>query len=626
MVRSMVTRKLSAVGVAAFLTLGVVAPLMQPLGAGAAFPECHDGYDNDGDGRIDYPQDAQCVSLDDDFEGGSGSTATFVNVTDGRDEISAGDSLTYIITLRQDRDDARSVNVDFTLPPQATVAYASDGGSVSTQSVRWNSVTVYRNSVRTLTVHVIVNPYAAGNNLIVARVVSDASQATDTTLVRSNTYPYPNVRAQLTITDNQTQAVPGQALDYVVTLRNPTAVEYRDDVRVALGANLSVTDVFDGGERVSPTEVLYRTVSVGANSTRTLRFRGVIEPRSRRFTFVDATARSGAFTSVDRTTVRSDIYPNANFTISLTDGRTTANRGDVITYTIRVDNRTGTADPHTFVTAALPMHTEFVSATEGGVYDGNNVRWQNFLTSANGSRTLTYAVRVRQDAPREAQLIASAQVKGGATAEDRTGLDGGSFVYNNSSPIAYRGVLAVNSPASSRLVFRKTADRAEVLPGDRVRYNVFLQNRYDHALTGMTVSDRYDTGLMSVVSATDNASFNAGTVEWFIPSLAPGQTWEASYILSVRPDAPLGRTITNVATVTARELAPRTASENVYTMRTPIVNAFPTTGLSELVAALEDTSRFLTPIAAASTPAFAWLAAAMTGLGTGLKAGSKFIA
>ncbi|MEX0791172.1 MAG: hypothetical protein WD178_10395, partial [Actinomycetota bacterium] len=34
----------------------------------ADVPECRDGIDNDGDGRIDFPADPQCKSLDDDSE------------------------------------------------------------------------------------------------------------------------------------------------------------------------------------------------------------------------------------------------------------------------------------------------------------------------------------------------------------------------------------------------------------------------------------------------------------------------------------------------------------------------------------------------------------------------------
>ena len=40
------------------------------LGGGSSEPECNDGIDNDGDGRVDYPDDPQCSSPLDDSEAG----------------------------------------------------------------------------------------------------------------------------------------------------------------------------------------------------------------------------------------------------------------------------------------------------------------------------------------------------------------------------------------------------------------------------------------------------------------------------------------------------------------------------------------------------------------------------
>lgn len=34
----------------------------------ATFAQCADGVDNDGDGRIDYPADRQCLNAQDDSE------------------------------------------------------------------------------------------------------------------------------------------------------------------------------------------------------------------------------------------------------------------------------------------------------------------------------------------------------------------------------------------------------------------------------------------------------------------------------------------------------------------------------------------------------------------------------
>ncbi|MDQ4049951.1 MAG: hypothetical protein M3131_11320, partial [Actinomycetota bacterium] len=46
-------------------------------GGGRDATECSDGRDNDGDGRIDFPNDPGCTSAADDSEGGGGNALAF---------------------------------------------------------------------------------------------------------------------------------------------------------------------------------------------------------------------------------------------------------------------------------------------------------------------------------------------------------------------------------------------------------------------------------------------------------------------------------------------------------------------------------------------------------------------
>ena len=50
-----------------------VGPNCPSAGVGAC-PECNDNFDNDGDGKVDFPQDLQCLSDNDDTEDGTGVT------------------------------------------------------------------------------------------------------------------------------------------------------------------------------------------------------------------------------------------------------------------------------------------------------------------------------------------------------------------------------------------------------------------------------------------------------------------------------------------------------------------------------------------------------------------------
>ncbi len=614
--------KASAFALSLFLVAGIALPVLAPLGAQATYTQCSDAIDNDGDGRIDYPQDPDCTSLDDQTEGvvGDGGTGVFVSVTDGRDEVSPGDSVTYVLTLRQARDDSREIDVDFQLPAQARISGAGQGGRITSTGVHWDNVTVYKNAVRTLTVEAYLLPGAEQGQLIVARATAEGTSATDTSLVKtSGSSAYPAARVTVSISDGRTNAEPGDVLDYTVTVRNPTSRTLTEDLTVNVGGNLDVDAVYNGGTQ-SGRDAIWRSLVLPPETSVTLRFRGVVEPHVRRMAFVDASARYGTVTAVDRTVIGSDQFPNGQMDVSVSDGVSRADRGQTLTYVVRIFNRADTVESHAFVTASLPLYTQFVGASDGASWDGNNVRWQNLVVPARTSLEMRYTVRVRTDAPRNAVLTAGAQVKGGASATDKTGLDQGTFVYGNS-------LLAVASPASSKIVFRKSADRAEVLPGDRLTYTLFVRNNFDSTLTNVTVTDRFDPAQLTLLSVSDNAQVSAGSVRWIIPSLRPGESWEATYSVVVSPNVARGTRLSSSTTIAADQLQARTVGNTVYTLRTTVMGSTPRTGAGDFVAALQDTARFLSPIASGSTglSLASFMSVSLGGIGAGLKAGRRFL-
>src|SRR3989338_8541093 len=158
----------------------VLMIVMTALPSAASHTSCSDGVDNDQDGRIDYPQDTQCVSLEDDSEGATGQ-GVFLRVTDGRDTVRPGGSLVYRMTLTSDREAQQEVDVRFHMPHQTNFLSASNGGRVVDSYVLWDKVTVQRGAQRVLTVNMELDPYAKDGLLIVPKVEAGGETATDTT-------------------------------------------------------------------------------------------------------------------------------------------------------------------------------------------------------------------------------------------------------------------------------------------------------------------------------------------------------------------------------------------------------------------------------------------------------------
>lgn len=414
------TRSLSALtALALFLPLGGIFTVVET--AHADYTQCADGIDNDRDGRTDYPEDDNCSSIDDTTEWAD--NGVFVSVTDNRDTVSPGEAVIYIITLKQQRDDVALMDVMFHIPFQSGITYLSDDGSIINGGAtgRWIKVAVFKNNTRRLSVHAVISPYAKPEQLLVTRVTANGSTASDTTLVSTagRAIPYPENQLQVSISDHRDNAGPGDVLDYLVTVRNPERTGTTVHVRVKIPVALQVTDARDAD--FIGNEIVWQNVTLDPGQEKTFSFRAVVDTRAPRSYAIQVVARAGNVVAYDRTVTGGSPY---NLFATITDNRDTANRGDLLTYAIHIDNTAGRLDPDANINASLPIHGEFVSATEGGTWDGRNVRWMHIQVAPGGSRDLMFTVRVRSDAPDATLLRATALVQG-FTTSDITQVTGG---------------------------------------------------------------------------------------------------------------------------------------------------------------------------------------------------------
>ncbi len=402
-----------------FLPLGGMLTTVET--AHADYTQCADGIDNDRDGQIDYPEDDNCSSIDDKTEWAD--NGVFVSVTDNRDTVSPGEAVVYIITLKQQRQDVALMDVAFHIPFQSGITYLSDDGSIINGGAtgRWIKVAVFKNNTRRLSVHAVISPYAKPEQLLVTRVTANGSTASDTTRVSTagRAIPYPENQLQVSISDHRDNAGPGDVLDYLVTVRNPERTGTTVHVRVKIPVALRVTDARDAD--FIGNEIVWQNVTLNPHQEKTFSFRAVVDTRAPRSYAIQVVARAGNVVAYDRTVTGGSPY---NLFATITDNRDTANRGDLLTYVVRVDNTSGRLDTNASIDASLPIYSEFVSVTEGGTWDGQNVRWLRMQVAPGGSRDLLFTVRVRSDAPDGTLLRATALVQG-FTTSDITQVTGG---------------------------------------------------------------------------------------------------------------------------------------------------------------------------------------------------------
>lgn len=530
---------------------------------GAAHSECSDGRDNDSDSKVDYPQDDDCETLDDSFEG-VGTSGNFITVTDGKETISPSGSVVYIITLKQQRDTSRTVNIQMHLPHQSNIVSASDGGSVSPDFIRWTNVSLYKNTTRTLQVHSNVSPDAKVGQFLVTRVLVDGAEATDTTLVE-NYVPQPSDIYQVSVSDGKEYIKPGQNLTYTVRVRNTSSKSATNDVRLNFPSTTYFISSSDGSRRDS-YNVVWPNVTLAGGEQRLFTATVQIDPAARDRQTISARANVGAANATDQTVIMVGL-PYNSISTSISDNRSTAEVGQLLTYTVKVTNN----DPDVLGTnialsAGLPMYGQFEDATGGGYYDGSNVRWLVMELAPKQTRSLTFSVRIRPDAPLGAILSASAVSDGitGAMSRDTTKI-----------------VSVSSGDTSSSVFFRKVSDRGEAFPGGRIRYTLTVRNTLDHAITDAAIFDRYDGQYLSLETfdrPQDLASQSDGNMKWTVPVLQPGESWQTTYVLSVAENTPAGVDLDNVATIRGSDLDELSLSEKVRTVSADVMRDFPETG------------------------------------------------
>ncbi len=125
----------------------------------------------------------------------SGGTVNDISVTktDNRTTANVGETLRYSIILTNSSSQVvNSLLVTDTVPYGLTILTVSDGGTISSQQVRWTDISVPANSSRTLYIDVQVSSSNTNNTVLRNTVDVNGKQATDeTTVYVNNTNPPP---------------------------------------------------------------------------------------------------------------------------------------------------------------------------------------------------------------------------------------------------------------------------------------------------------------------------------------------------------------------------------------------------------------------------------------------------
>ena len=227
--------------------------------------------------------------------------------------------------------------------------------------------------------------------------------------------------------------------------------------------------------------------------------------------------------------------------------------GSELTYTLALGNEGTDTAVNLLLEDSLPANTSFVSATGGGVLDGDTVRWTapSLVPGVSGSVSLT----VRVDSP----------------------LDNGTTLYNAAAFGADNAVSVTDDQSSvvsssPLLSLDKRADSDFVTPGAEVTYRLEFSNTGNADASGVVLEEVIPE-YTSFVSASDGGSIQGSLVVWQLGDLPAGTSGEVTVTFQV--DAPPladGTQIRNFATFSTLEAPSVSARETVTVQSAPMLN------------------------------------------------------
>ncbi len=291
----------------------------------------------------------------------------------------------------------------------------------------------------------------------------------------------------------------------------------------------------------------------------------------------------------------------AGLTVSVTDNKTTIRPGDTMFYAVTLKNSTSTARVGN-VDLFLHDYANIVSPQNGGIHTGNRVRWDAVTLNAQQEYIFIVQVSTNPVIPNQTELMVKAAFDGMESVDRTTatmGIQGSSasssssmFSSSRSSSSSSRHLTAAQQNNSSRrssrgssvsntgrsLLFSKTANTHEIVPGGRIRYTLYVQNVLLHTINDAVIVDRFDPQLLRVVDAGNATIVSEGQLQWRLPELSPGETWEETYILLAADSLPSGTQIGNIATISGDDVAYAALHEKVGVVQTGVVNQLPSTG------------------------------------------------
>jgi uncharacterized repeat protein (TIGR01451 family) len=535
-------------------------------------------------GTVSGTNFANVLTDDPDVGGAADPTCTAIDLqadlavtkADSPDPVIAGNNITYTINFTNNGPNASGATVTDATPVGTTFVSASvttgTGWGITNPSVGgtgnvvFSKASVASGESAVFEIVVKVNSSVAGGSTINNSATAATTGATDPVPGNNTGNASTSVIAQadlsITKTDGATTEIPGTSISYTIVVSNAGPSDAN---------GVSVSDSFPS----DLTGVSYTSVALGGATGNTAGPAAgnisdtVNMPAGSSITYtVNATIKSSATGSLSNTatvtapvgvtdptlgnnsaTDTDTLTPQANLSITKTDGVASKVPGTSVTYTIVVTNSGPSDAPGTTVADTFPATLTGVSYTSvaAGGATGNTAgpasgNISDTLSMPSGS-SVTYTVNATIQSSATGSLSNTATVTEGAGVTDPNQANNSATDTDTLTPQA-------------DLSITKTDGVASKVPGTSVTYTIVVSNSGPSDAPGTTVADTFPATLTGVsytsVAAGGATGNTAGPASGNISdTLSMPSGSSVTYTVNATIQSSATGSLSNTATVTA---------------------------------------------------------------------------
>ncbi|WP_334056460.1 isopeptide-forming domain-containing fimbrial protein [Polaribacter sp. P097] len=466
-----------------------------------------------------------------------------------------GDTVTYTITVNNNGpNDETNASLTSVLPTGLTFVSSSLPGAYNQATGLWTIGNISKNSSKTLTISATVNANTFGNTITASTTAANGDQADPSTAndVLSTTITVGNftdIVLSKTV-DNSSPNI-GDTIDYTISVTNNGPANATNVVITdVLPAGLTFVNEIAGSGVWNATNSTWTLASLPNGETRNLTITATVNADQGGNTITNTI--SNTQNQVDSNATQDDnseaiTVTSVDLFATKTVDNNNPNEGDVISYSIKVTNNTGSdTATNVAITDVLPTGVTYLSNTAtNGSYNSGSGLW-SIGTLASGANAL---------------LIIDAQVNAGTL---------GTTIVNTASTLisdqADNNTTADDlsesiTVTSTDLVTTKTVNTATPTEGEDIIYTLTVTNNAGNNATNVSLVDRLPNGV--TYKSDDAGTYNATSGIWTISDLSAGNSATINITVTVNGGT-ANTSITNTTSAaTADQADPTTVGDSL---------------------------------------------------------------